>query len=182
MDTKKILVISDVHGNRSKLKQVFTWVMNNAVYDSVIRDVIFLGDGILDLYPAAEETGFYCNLNPVRGNNDYGSEIPEAAVYKFEGHKFFLCHGHRYALYNGYNTLINAAKNAGADTALFGHLHMPYDKRTNGIRLINPGSIGNPRSKIGASFAVIESAAGKSFNVRFWGVGAQISEITLPGH
>jgi putative phosphoesterase len=182
MDTRKLLVLSDIHGNINKLNQVFTWAQDNNVHNTAIRDIVFLGDGINDLYKAANAAGYYCNLNQVRGNNDYGAEIPEAAAIDIEDHRFFMCHGHRYALYSGYHTLINAARYAGAGTVLFGHTHIPYMNRINGITLINPGSIGNPRSKLGASFAVIECTAGKPLNASFFGIGAEIREITLHGH
>ncbi|MDR2730724.1 MAG: YfcE family phosphodiesterase [Treponema sp.] len=182
MDTRKLLVISDIHGNINKLKQVFSWAQDSKLYDTAIRDVVFLGDGINDLYKAANAAGYYCNLNKVRGNNDYGAEIPETAIFNIEKHHFFICHGHRYALYSGYHTLINAARYAGAGTVLFGHTHIPYMNSINGITLINPGSIGNPRSRIGASFAVIECMAGEPLKTNFFGIGAEIREITLPGN
>jgi len=180
MDTKKLLVLSDIHGSIGKLKQVFTWAQDCNAHETPIRDVVFLGDGINELYRAAEETGFYCNLALVRGNNDYDYETQEADVFHFDEHSFFLCHGHRYALYNGYNALINAARLARAGTALFGHTHVPYKNTLNGITLINPGSIGNPRSRTGSTFAVIEFETGKPFNTRFYGVSETIREIRIP--
>jgi len=181
MDSKKLLVLSDIHGSTAKLKQVFTWAQDSNANETPIRDTVFLGDGINELYRVAEETGFYSNLDMVRGNNDYDSEMQEAAVFYFEEHSFFLCHGHRYALYNGYSALTNAARLAGAGAALFGHTHVPYKNRINGITLINPGSIGNPRSRTGSTFAVIECETGKPFNVKFYGISNIIKEITIYG-
>jgi predicted phosphodiesterase len=53
----------------------------------------------------------------------------------------------------------------------------------NGLLLINPGSVGRPRSKIGASFAVIECTAGETPNAQFMGIGenGKITQIKLPG-
>jgi len=39
--------------------------------------------------------------------------------------------------------------------------------------LINPGSVGRPRSRIGATFAVINCAEGEQFKTEFWGIGAR---------
>ena len=43
--------------------------------------------------------------------------------------------------------------------------------RENNILLVNPGSVGRPRCKAGASFAVIECALGKPLKTEFWGIG-----------
>jgi putative phosphoesterase len=172
MNSKKLLVLSDTHGHLAAVKAVLNWAKDRLPPDDTICGAAFLGDGISDLRPAAEATGFYCEWKLVRGNNDYGYSIPEAAVMDFAEHHFFLCHGHRYNLYGaGYNNLIAAARNAQADVVLFGHSHAPFQKNVDGILLVNPGSAGSPRSRIGATFAVIECLPDDSLVTEFWGIG-----------
>jgi putative phosphoesterase len=96
--------------------------------------------------------------------------VPESAVLDFCDHRFFLCHGHRYSLYRDYDTLIAAARNNGADAALFGHTHVPSLDNENGLLLINPGSVGRPRSNAGATFAVIECLPETPLKVEFFGI------------
>ncbi|MCL2065860.1 MAG: metallophosphoesterase [Treponema sp.] len=171
MDGQKLLALSDTHGDIYALKAVFEWAQNRK-QDERITATAFLGDGALDLQRAAAATGFFCNWKLVRGNNDYDSDLPDTAVFDFGGHRFFLCHGHRHALYNGYHAIIAAARKSEADAALFGHAHVPYHKTVNGITLINPGSIGMPRSRAGSTFAVIDCAARKPLEVVFWEIGS----------
>jgi len=181
-DNKKLLVFSDSHGNSRALKAVFNWAKDHIPPNDTIHAAAFLGDGISDLQYAADETGFYTDWKLVIGNNDYGIIIPESLTFDFAEHNFLICHGHRYNLYNGYNSLIAATRNAGADVALFGHSHVPFYKVVNGITLINPGSVGRPRgSKIGASFAVIECPLDKPLIVKFFEIGIQgkIKEVKI---
>ena len=169
MDNKKLLVLSDTHGSVTILKTVLTWANDRMPPNDTICAAAFLGDGISDLRPAVDAAGFSCNWAIVGGNNDYGHSS-EAAIFDFNDHRFFMCHGHRYNLYGGYHSLIAAARNNGADAVLFGHIHVPIVKNENGILLVNPGSLGRPRNKIGASFAVIECVTGEPLQVEFWGV------------
>ncbi|MCL2759658.1 MAG: metallophosphoesterase [Treponema sp.] len=168
MDNKKLLVLSDTHGNVSALKTVLNWAKNRLPPDGTIYAAAFLGDGLSDLRPATDVTGFFCDWKLVSGNNDYGIQMPESFTFDFAGHSFFICHGHRYSMYGGYHALVTAARSSGADIALSGHSHVPYYKTVNGIKLINPGSVGRPRSRLGATFAVIECLENEKIIVEFY--------------
>jgi len=173
MENKKLLVLSDTHGNISALKAVFRWARDRVPPNDAIYSAAFLGDGLSDLQNAAETENFFTDWKLVCGNNDYGVSMPEALTFTFADHQFYMCHGHRYNLYGGYNTLITAAKNSGADAALCGHSHIPFKKTVSGITIINPGSVGRPRSRIGATFAVVECPQSKPLNVIFYEIGLQ---------
>jgi putative phosphoesterase len=99
--------------------------------------------------------------------------VPESAVLDFRGHRFFWCHGHRYSLYRSYDTLIAVTQNNGADVALFGHTHVPSLDNEDGLLLINPGSVGRPRSNAGATFAVIECLPETPLKVNFYGINLE---------
>ena len=163
MESQRLLVLSDTHGNSPFLEAVLRWAR-----DDTFDAAVFLGDGIEDLRRATALTGFAGEWKMVRGNNDYMPSIPEADIVDCGGHRFFLCHGHRYTLYNGNDRLIAAARNMEADAALFGHTHVPSLENAPGLVLVNPGSIGRPRSDIGSTFAVINCPPGKPLDVRFW--------------
>jgi hypothetical protein len=172
MDSKKLLVFSDTHGSITALKNVLNWAKDRTPPNDKICAAAFLGDGIDDLQPAADATGFFCEWKIVCGNNDYGHSLPGSAVFDFANHRFFLCHGHRHSFFSSYHTLVAAARNAGADIVLFGHSHVPFNKKVEDIYLINPGSVGRPRSRIGATFAVIECIENQPLKTEFWGIGA----------
>ncbi|MDR1868455.1 MAG: metallophosphatase family protein [Treponema sp.] len=170
MDNKKLLVLSDTHGNITALKAVLNWAKDRSPPNDTICCAAFLGDGISDLYTAANATGFSCDWKVVGGNNDYGHQVPETAAFDFTGNRFFMCHGHRHSLYGGYHSLVSAAHSIRSNSALFGHSHVPFQKNIDGILLINPGSVGRPRSRIGATFAVVECAEGEQPKPEFWGI------------
>jgi len=180
-DSKKLLVLSDTHDDVLALKAVLEWAKNRTPPNDTICCAAFLGDGISDLRPAADAAGFFCEWKIVSGNNDYGFLIPETSVFELGDHRFFMCHGHRHSLHGGYHTLIAAAHHAGAEAALFGHTHVPKLINQGGLLLINPGSVGRPRSKIGATFAVIECTNDEPLKTEFWGIDAhrKIHELKL---
>jgi putative phosphoesterase len=181
MDSKKLLVLSDTHGKITLLKMIFTWAKERIPPKDTICSVAFLGDGVIDLQRAGEETGFYSDWKLINGNNDYGIQLPESSVFDFVNYRFFICHGHRYSLYGNYHSLVSAGRVNGANVILFGHTHIPSIKTINGIHLINPGSAGNPRSNIGSTFAVIECAENKPLKVEFWGINekGKISQVKV---
>ena len=173
MSGKKLLVISDSHGHISVLAKIFKWAKNQMPPDGTICGCAFLGDGFIDLQEASEMSGFYSDWKLVRGNNDYDINLPDAAVFDFSDHRFFICHGNKHSIYGGHYMLLAAAKTNNADGILFGHSHVPFCKNTDGILIVNPGSVGQPRSRIGATFAVIECAEGEPLKAEFFGISRQ---------
>jgi putative phosphoesterase len=171
MDGKKILVFSDTHGSIAALNAVMNWAKDRIPPNDTICCAAFLGDGLSDLSRVVEASGFYCDWKVVCGNNDYRTSSPEAAVFDFCDHRFFMCHGHRHSLYGGCHSLVAAARASQADAVLYGHTHVPSCKNVDGILLVNPGSVGRPRSRIGASFAVVECAPNGRLAVDFLGIG-----------
>jgi putative phosphoesterase len=182
MDNKKLLVFSDTHGSVKLLKTVLSWAKDHTPPAGTICAAAFLGDGVSDLRPAADAAGFYCDWKLINGNNDFSYSLPETAVFDFGDYRFFMCHGHRHGLYGGYHSLIAAARASNADAALFGHAHVPFCKTIDGIFLLNPGSLGRPRSRIGSTFAVIECTHGRPLKAEFYGIGSrgEILQVKLP--
>jgi len=162
---ERLLAISDTHGSVKTLALALRWA--ETLKPSAAA---FMGDGLPDVERASTEARFSCHWYKVCGNNDFGSRQKEAAVFDFGGHRFFICHGHRYGLYNGNEVLAAAARNNGAAVALFGHLHVPSVDYVNGVMLVNPGSLGSPRSAVGATFAIIECKPGEPPKPVFWGI------------
>ncbi len=130
----RILVVSDVHGRVDRLYEAIE-------QQPTARDVIFLGDGIRQAEDAADrypDRTFYM----VPGNCDFGSQLIPVRQESFGGKRFYFTHGHhhnvKYTLYR----LEMAAREAGADIALFGHTHVPCEEYVDGLYLFNPGSLG----------------------------------------
>ena len=169
MGSQRLLVLSDTHGSILELTAILNWAQDDS-QSKGIDAAVFLGDGIADMARASNAVGFSCECKIVRGNNDFGVSAPEIDIFDFGGYRFFLCHGHNYSIYSGHHTLIAAACNVKANVALFGHTHTPFHYDTDNVLLVNPGSIGRPRTKTGASFAVIKCNQGKSIKTEFWGI------------
>lgn len=121
--------------------------------------LLFCGDGLRDLT--------YCNipcpLYAVKGNCDMmppplpcvGGEIQNEVLIPLEGMTLLLMHGHKYGVKSGLGAAVTRAVARGADALIFGHTHIPLDRRlspdqTNTVldiplskplHIFNPGSL-----------------------------------------
>lgn len=152
-----ILVLSDSHGRVNNISDAVALNKN-------AEAVLFLGDGLRDL-SRAETLGK--PIISVRGNCDISSsDVNGVYTLSFGEYNIMLTHGHLFSVKSTLDTLAAHAASIGADIALFGHTHIPFDKylpagSTVGgvmlqkpLRLFNPGSIGEPRGSR-ASFGLI---------------------------
>jgi len=152
----KILVFSDSHGEIGRMAQI--------IGASDVCGVIFLGDYVRDIDKVASLHP-HLNYYVVAGNCDFLSPVPDEGIVELGGAKIFLTHGHRHGVKSDLSRLAAYAKNAGADAAFYGHSHVAYYGEIDGIVLLNPGSITEPRGDIGASYALLEIVDGE-FDVR----------------
>lgn len=127
-------MLSDSHGKSLPII--------NAIEKTKPDAVIFLGDGVVQADKISQSYGIPFYL--VKGNCDYG-DYQDMQLIELSGKRLFICHGHKYGVKGGYGTITAAAKKYGADIALFGHTHIPYEHYENGLYLLNPGSCGSPR-------------------------------------
>lgn len=129
---KKLLILSDSHGNLQNIDQLRSLIAENDY-------VIHLGDGAGDMrcitreYP---EKVYLC-----AGNCDFSSPYPIEGTIEVENVKIFYCHGHTYGVKSGLANLALEAKKRGCDIALYGHTHIPQIMEINGVTLVNPGSL-----------------------------------------
>jgi hypothetical protein len=124
--------------------------------------ILHLGDGVLDGYEAAVQSGI--EFRGVAGNGDFGTEFPGRLFLEINGWNLLLMHGHQMDL-NAYypadiwrrNLREMAAwtKDQGADILLFGHAHRPVLEMIDGIILLNPGDQ-YPGPTAPPSFALLE--------------------------
>ena len=130
----RVLVVSDVHGRVGRLYEAIE-------QQPTARHVLFLGDGLRQAEEAQErypDRVFYM----VPGNCDFGATAIPVRQETLGGKRFYFTHGHlhdvKYTLYR----IEMAAREAGADIALFGHTHVPCEEYVDGLYLFNPGSLG----------------------------------------
>jgi putative phosphoesterase len=139
----KILVFSDSHGNTLQMTEAIYRHKNECDY------ILHLGDHCTDIRYIDRIAGVTPVLAVV-GNNDHymaRNEYPEEKIIDIGGKKFYLAHGHKHCVKQGYDVICAVARSKGCEIALFGHTHIPYYSKISGIHLMNPGSVGYPSSK-----------------------------------
>ncbi len=96
----------------------------------------------------------------VSGNCDWpGRHAKEERVVEAGGHRIFLTHGHIYDVRYGLALLQQAAAEAGADIAVYGHTHVA-DIVPGDVYVLNPGSVARPRDEKRASFMLADLEEG----------------------
>ncbi len=145
----KILAVSDSHGDYSSLHKLVDMQRNAEV-------VLFLGDGAEEyelVRQSFPEKMFY----GVRGNNDWYCNLPMTQELTIEGKKILMAHGHTFSVKYGLERYTEYARGKGADIALFGHTHVPFERYDGGLYLMNPGAL----HRSVASYGVIEIQGGQ---------------------
>ncbi|NJD90119.1 MAG: YfcE family phosphodiesterase [Geobacter sp.] len=127
----RILVVSDTHGNWLAPLQCITGIQ--------VDLIIHLGDLICDARDLEKVSEAPVIMVP--GNCDPDATEPRELCHTFKGHKFLLSHGDNYRVKAGYELLLKRAKETGAAVALCGHTHVPLVQKSDGILLINPGTL-----------------------------------------
>lgn len=134
---KHILIVSDTHNKPERLHDCME---EHGPFDLVLH----MGDmvGCQDMI----EKIVKCPIQAVRGNCDYRSEWPAETLIEVGDHLIFMTHGHNYGVNFDLRDLESTARDYGADIVMYGHTHIPhYEELEDGMIILNPGSLGNPR-------------------------------------
>ena len=130
----RVLIISDTHGHLENLKRVVKKIRK-------VDYCIHCGDveGDEDVIPGIVDAP--CTF--VRGNNDFGGNLPKDIVISLEGHRIFVTHGHYYDVAWDTRELVELAKEKNCEVAMYGHTHRPDVQIAGpgGVSVINPGSL-----------------------------------------
>ena len=143
---KKILVLSDSHGNVNN--------MVTAVRNTHPDQIIHLGDCWVDAEKLHQQFPMIM-MEQVPGNCD-GSQEPVERILLIEGKRILICHGHTFNVKAGYLNLEYAAEERRVDAALFGHTHRVFYDKHNRVSYMNPGSIGSPPYGVPASYGILQ--------------------------
>ena len=132
----KYLVVSDTHG----------W--DDPIYELMEREapldgLIHCGDRESDVLSKIEEQ-YGIPVYAVQGNCDFSGRYPQMIRLMVGSHIAYIEHGHHSGVKYELSTIAEQAKRNGADIAIFGHTHVPLDKRYQGVHLLNPGSLTFP--------------------------------------
>lgn len=154
----KILLVSDTHGINDRLIEV---VKKEKPFDLLVH----CGD--LGMTERELMTLADVPVHSVQGNCDYFYDLPPVSVFTFQGHKFFVTHGHNYHVDYGYESLYYRALELEAEYVFFGHTHVPVLKDMDGITIANPGSLSRPRQAGGEpTYMVMDVFEEKKGNIK----------------
>ena len=129
---KKIIVVSDSHGNRQALDDLYGIFSESDI-------IIHLGDTSSD--------GGYIRKNfpdktvVINGNCDIMSVGEKEKIINCEGVNIFCCHGHAYSVKSTLSRLAKRAKELDCKLALYGHTHDALESEIDGVTLLNPGTL-----------------------------------------
>lgn len=157
MNNLEILVISDSH---RKLNNVYKVIDN---LQKSINIIIHCGDNVDDAKKIKAK--YDIPLEMVKGNCDFDPFSVGEVFLEIEGKKILVTHGHNYNVKYGLTNLYYKGLERGADIILFGHSHCAGISETNGIYMINPGSISEPRDGGNPSYALVSISNGRVFPV-----------------
>lgn len=144
----KVLIISDTHKHLENLRTVLN-------REKPINLLIHLGD--VEGQEQEIEEMADCHVEMVSGNNDFFSYLDREKSIWLGRYKTLLTHGHFYRVSLGTELLASEAAARGFDLALFGHTHRPVLEQSQGVLLVNPGSLSYPRqAERKASYIVAE--------------------------
>lgn len=129
----RILVLSDSHRISQRVREAYELIED-------VSMIIHLGDGerdmaVLDDLPAGVK------VVQVRGNCDFGSELPAVELLDVGGKRIFCTHGHLFHVKFGDAMIMEEAEKYNADITLYGHTHTPVTKFKSGRYYFNPGSL-----------------------------------------
>ncbi len=150
MKGTKILAISDTHGQIYLAEDMIEKYQNEGV-----TAVIHCGDHIDDarrLEKKFPDLTFYA----VPGNCDLSGGAERDLVVEIEDSVVLITHGDRHGVNYDYEELYIDAEAYGASLVVFGHTHRVCREQKEGVQLLNPGSITQPRDTMYPSFAIIE--------------------------
>jgi len=140
----KILVLSDSHSGLRFMRQAVA-----AVKPDVL---IHLGDHFDDGQVIAQENP-HLPMHQVPGNCDSYRMFqyePPVRCCDIGGVRFYMTHGHEHYVKQTRLRLLTAAREAGAQAALYGHTHRAdCHREEDGLWVMNPGACGSSFGSVG---------------------------------
>ncbi|OHD66707.1 MAG: hypothetical protein A2176_11220 [Spirochaetes bacterium RBG_13_51_14] len=127
---RKILVVSDSHGNSAKLGRI---IAREKTFDYLIH----CGDGVDDLFHVKipEAT----TVVRVYGNMDHNRNNALRIVFlTIDPIRVMIAHGDQFRVHHDCDWIEREGKLKGVDIVLFGHSHVKYERGGRPI-LFNPG-------------------------------------------
>ena len=142
----KFAVVSDTHNNWNNFKKAIDWIM-----EQKIQLILHCGDIMSQEMIDKAQNVFDGEIKYVKGNGDYGLDLPEKMELEFNGKKIAFTHFPDIAK--------KLAQSGNYDLIFYGHTHRPWDEKINECHMINPGELAGQFYK--PTFAIYDTATGK---------------------
>ena len=147
----RILVISDTHGKLDRFWEVF----NKLRIEDPVQMIVHCGDYLQDAKDIRMRAGI--PVISVGGNCDGNFDDAGYSILETEAGDFMVTHGHMQNVNFNLQKLYYRAQEAGCIGALFGHTHRSCYVDHDGIYLMNPGSLSEPRDGSGGTFGILDT-------------------------
>ena len=143
---KKVLILSDVHGNLPLAEKVINENKNDVDY------ILYLGDwGHKDRTILKEN-----NVIAIQGNHPHESEEEIVKFIQIEDVKIMMTHGHYYSSLSEYVSNKKLIKGSeGSSLILHGHTHIKKHDEIDEVIILNPGSLSEPRDDSHGSYITL---------------------------
>lgn len=142
-DYMKLVVFSDVHGNKFLLERIIEFNPDADAFLS-LGDSELSQDYLQDL-----------DIIGVKGNYPRDPGIGYEHTMVLKGKKFFLTHGHKYGVHRSMKKLAKKAIQDDIDVVLYGHTHIAQALYCDQILLLNPGSVNRSRNVENPSYCIM---------------------------
>lgn len=139
---KKIVVMSDNHG----MDEMLTYIKQ---IEPLADYYVHCGDS--EAYNQELLNDFVC----VKGNNDWGLNLPKEVILKVEDINILITHGHYLGYFNRELAMNDLLTRNECQVLLCGHTHIPMYIKDGFYYYINPGSTSLPRAGSAPSYAVL---------------------------
>ena len=157
----KVLILSDRHGLTTELLEI-----QNRHKDEVDM-MLHCGDSEL-----SSNSKELISFKGVKGNCDFGSDLPNEIIEDLSGITLYMTHGHLYNVKMTLMSLKYRAMETSAKIACYGHSHIANAEMIDDVLLINPGSIRLPVMRKQKTYAILE-LENSIANVTFYEVNGQ---------
>ena len=145
----KILVVSDTHGDCSRVIEVFQKLNKESPVDIIVH----CGDYAADAKELQARLG--AHVARVRGNCDGAFSDSDWSVLETEAGNFLITHGHMERVDSGMQNIYYKALENDCVGAFFGHTHRASYTEMDDLVLMNPGSLTRPRDGSGGTFGLV---------------------------
>lgn len=163
MASKRILIMSDSHGDREIVDEI------KKTYLGKVDAIFHNGDSEL---PADDP--IWDGIQVVRGNCDYFGGYPDTLLTDLDGLRIAQTHGHLFGINYGWQKLDYWTQEAEATICTYGHLHVPDAEVRGGILFLNPGSVSQPRGLVRECLYALVTVTEENFLVEYFNRNHQL--------